>query len=135
MDKNKTLKIALPVLLVIVMIVWGPVLFGSGSKGKSNSVNKGNIGSSDLTALPRSGNQKRAKTQYAEWGQNPFMLKRAPKALYIEGIMWDANDPKAIINSSILGVGDKVESKTIIEITPNSVILKDEKGKEVELTY
>jgi len=141
-DKNKKLKIALPVLAVIMAFVWGPIIFGSSSKDKTdssigsvgNSV-QGNAGGLDLVALSRSRSQESARTIYTEWGQNPFMLKRAPKALYIEGIMWDKSNPKAIINGNIVGAGDVVESKTIVEIKPSSVIIRGDDGIEVELKY
>jgi len=141
-DKQQKLKIALPVLAVIMAFVYGPLIFGSGSKDKtnkktgsvSNSMQK-NAVSFDLAALSQSRSQKKAKTAYTEWGQNPFMLKRAPKALNIEGIMWDEKNPKAIINGDIVGIGENIESKTIIDIKPNSVIFVGDDGKEVELTY
>ena len=63
------------------------------------------------------------------------MLKRAPKALNIEGIMWDENYPTAIINGIIIGAGEVIEDKTIIEIKLNSVIIRGDDGKDVELKY
>ena len=139
MDKNKKLKIALPVLAVIMAFVWGPIIFGSGSKDKTdnntgsagNSV-QGNVGSIDIAALSRSRSQKKTRTAYTEWGQNPFMLKRVPRALYIEGIMWDKKNPKAIINGSIIGIGDYVGPNMVVDIKQNSVIIQGEDG-ETEL--
>lgn len=142
MDKNKKLKIALPILGVIMAFVYGPLIFGSGSKDKADNKTgsvgssvRGNTGSFDLAALSRSRNQGKSRTVYADWGQNPFMLKRAPRELYIEGIMWDNTNPKAIINGDIIGIGETVESKTVVDITPSSVIFKDSDGKEFELSY
>ncbi len=125
-----------------MVLVYGPLIFGSGSKDKAdnktgnvgNSV-QGNAGSFDLAALSRSRSQKKSRTVYADWGQNPFMLKRAPRELYIEGIMWDKKNPRAIINGDIIGIGETIESKTIVDITPSSVIFKDGDGKEFELSY
>ena len=122
--------------------VWGPLIFGSGSKDKADNnidhVNKNtqvSAGMLDLAALPGAGGRKKAKTVYMQWGQNPFMLKRNPKALNIEGIMWDTKNPRAIINGVIIGIGETVESKTIVDIRPNSVIIKGDDGKEIELKY
>jgi len=140
-DKQQKLKIALPVLAVIMALVWGPLIFGSGSSNgdnKSGNASKGaekSSGGLNVAALSGTGGQKQARTTYTEWGQNPFMLKRAPKALYIEGIMWDTNDPKVIINGDILSVGGVVEDKTIIEIKPNSVLIRGDDGEDVELKY
>jgi len=138
-DKQKKLKIALPILFVVLAFVWGPIFFGSSSKRAadnnriraSNSSQK-NTGGMRSAALSRSGSQKKSRSTYTEWGQNPFMLKRSAKALYIEGIMWDDQNPSAIINGNIVGVGDTVESKTIVDIRPNSVIISGDDG-EIEL--
>jgi len=43
----------------------------------------------------------------------------------LTGIIWNEQDPKAIINNEIVGVGDEVGEEIVIEITPNSVILSD----------
>ena len=139
MDKQQKLKIALPLLVVVLAFVYGPLFFGSDSRKSDNNigrVNNGvqaNTGGFDVAMLSSVGNRKKARTTYAEWGQNPFMLKRAPKELYIEGIMWDKNNPKAIINGIIVGAGDVVEGKTIIEVKANSVIIRGDDGKEFEL--
>ena len=142
MDKNKKLKIALPILGVIMAFVYGPLIFGSGSKDKADNnishVNKNtqvSAGMLDLAALPGTGGREKAKTVYMQWGQNPFMFKRAPKVLNLEGIMWDKKNPKAIINGDIFGIGETVESKIIVDIRPSSVIIKGDDGKEIELKY
>ncbi|MBN1870634.1 MAG: hypothetical protein JW847_08680 [Candidatus Omnitrophica bacterium] len=134
-DKQQKLKIALPVLIVIMAFVWGPVIFGSGSKQKAESVGKRvsrgdrpaapTSGSgSDLMALARSNERKKAKTSFSDWGRNPFSIAESPKASVLEGILWDANNPKAIMNGNILGVGDRVDSGTIIDIQQDSVRIK-----------
>jgi len=140
-DKQQKLKVALPVLAVIMAFVWGPLIFGSGSSKDNNKT--GNVSNSvetstgklNIAVLSGTGDQKKARTIYTKWGQNPFMLKRAPKTLNIEGIMWDENDPKAIINGNIVGAGEVVEGKTIIEIKSTSVIIRGDDGKNIELKY
>lgn len=139
MNKQQKLKIALPILIVVMAFVWGPVIFGSGSKSKGDNstsrVNKNMQEGVSRFAVPSVASQKKAKTAYAQWGSNPFMLKRTPKVINIEGIMWDANNPKAIINGKIVGAGEAVEGKMIVEIKANSVIIKGDDGEEVELKY
>ena len=139
MNKQQKLKIALPILIVVMAFVWGPVIFGSGSKSKGDNstsrVNKNMQEGMSGFAVPSVASQKKAKTAYARWGSNPFMLKRTPKAINLEGILWDANDPKAIINGNIVGVGETVEGKMIVEIKANSVIIKGDDGEEFELKY
>jgi len=140
-DKQQKLKIALPILFVVMAIIWGPIIFGSGSgksDNKTGNTSKGavkSMGSLNIAGLSNTGGQGKARSIYAKWGQNPFMLKRAPKALFIEGIMWDENEPKAIINGTIVGAGEVVEGKTIIEIKSTSVIIRGDDGKNIELKY
>jgi hypothetical protein len=132
MDKQKKMQIAFPILLVVMAFVWGPVIVGGGSKskgaGKANNAgtNPSFDGSSaDLIVLARSNERKKAKTSYVDWGRNPFVLSQSPKASVLEGIMWDSQDPKAIINGYILGVGDPVGPGTIVDIQQNSVTIKN----------
>ena len=136
MNKQQKLKIAFPILLAAMAFVWGPIIFGSGSKSKGNNdTSRVNKNMQESLTVPSVVHQKKAKTAYAQWGSNPFMLKRAPQAINIEGIMWDANDPKAIINGNIVGAGETVEGKMIVEIKFNSIIIKGDDGEEVELKY
>ncbi len=140
MNKQQKLKIALPILAVIMAFVWGPIIMGSGSKrnadksrpsGNGGTVNQGNNRNVDLTNLAYVGKRKKARTSFEDWGRNPFVLTQAIKALTIEGILWDEQDPKAMINGYIVGVGDKVGSNTIINITPTSVTIKGDAGESV----
>ena len=132
MDKSQKLKIALPVLILVMAFVWGPVITGSGSKrkgaGKTNNIGiSTNLhgSSADLIVLARSNERKKARTSYTEWGRNPFTLFKRPKASVLEGIMWDARNPKAIINGNIFGVGDSVGSGEVVDIQRNSVVIKN----------
>jgi len=125
----------LPVLVVVMIFVWGPVFTGSGSKNKKNENKKSvsvnffsNVNSSDLVALSRLGARKKVKTSYADWGRNPFMPGYDQKALVLEGIVWDEKNPKAIINGNIFGVGDHTGSNRIIAIKKDSVVIINRTG-------
>lgn len=140
MNKQQKLKIALPMLVVIMAFVWGPVIIGSGSKrkadkgnsaGNSQGMQQASGNSIDLTALSRVGRRQKTRTSYADWGRNPFVLKQVIKALAVEGILWDENDPKAIINGNIVGIGDQVGSSIIIDIKPSSVTIKGDMGETI----
>ena len=145
MDKQQKLKTALPILAVIMIFVWGPVIIGSGSKDKNKSKNSnnrssgnisgnasGNIDNIDLMSLSSFSAKKRAQTAYAQWGRNPFMLGYDAKALVIEGIVWDELNPEAVINGNIVGVGDRIGSNIIMIIRPNSVVIRN-RGEDIEL--
>ena len=68
---------------------------------------------------------------YSEWGKSPFMKpqaapeKAALSDLVLGGIVWDAFSPKAVINDTIVVVGDEVEGRKVLAINPDSVILSD----------
>ena len=138
MDKQQKLKIALPILFVVMGFVYGPILFSSDSKSKSSNVPKSaNVSSADsgfgmdLSGLSYGSIQKKTRTAHETWGQNPFMLKRTPKAIYVEGIMYDDKSPKAIINGEILGIGDTIEGKLILDIKAKSVTVDGDAGEIV----
>jgi len=134
-NKQQKLKIALPILVVVMAFVWGPVFTGSGSKNKKNKNKKSvsvnfvsNVNSSDLVAMSRLGARKKVKTSYADWGRNPFMPGYDQKALVLEGIVWDETNPKAIINGGIFGIGDHAGLNRIIAIKKDSVVIINKTG-------
>jgi len=64
--------------------------------------------------------------EFPSWGRDPFQeADISLSQLGLQGIMWDAENPKAIISNRIVGVGDSVGDNTIIEIKKNRVILTD----------
>jgi len=139
MDRQKKLKIALPILGVVMAVVWGPVILGGGSKQKEEKSVK-NAGASvstqgsdmDLMVLARSGKRKAVKTFYVDWKRNPFEIVQDPNSLVIEGIVWSEENPKAIINGSIVAVGDRIGSNEVIDIKQNSVTIRSG-TEEIEL--
>jgi len=137
MDKQTKLKIALPALILVMIFVWGPVIMGSSSKNKGKSSGSVSLGSvsqgsnSDLIALARSSERRKARTSYTEWQRNPFTLSESPKASVLEGIMWDAQNPKAIINGYILGIGERVGAGYIVDIQQTSVTIKTGKSERI----
>ena len=73
--------------------------------------------------------RRSATTDFATWGRNPFVPKAAPEIkgsdIILDGIMWDKENPKAIINNAIVGIGDEIKGNRIIEIEKESVTLND----------
>jgi type II secretory pathway component PulC len=55
-------------------------------------------------------------------------VKKPAVELKLSGILWDDNVPSAIINSSIVKIGDLIEEKTVVDIEKNRVIMM-ENGK------
>jgi len=61
--------------------------------------------------------------------KDPFQQK-ATTGLSFAGLIWDdSGRPLALINSTIYGLGEKINDYTIIEITPERVVLK--KGTKI----
>lgn len=52
-------------------------------------------------------------------------VEKEISGINLSGIIWDAKNPKAIINGKIVGVGSKVKENTVVDIKPDRVILSD----------
>lgn len=77
------------------------------------------------------------RSEYASWGRNPFLTKEIflqKKTLGLSGVIWDSTNPRAIIDNTIVGVGDSVSGARVVEIRKSSVVLNDgERDFELEL--
>lgn len=66
------------------------------------------------------------RTRFTSWGRNPFSLENASiVSSGLKGILWDKENPKAIINDNIVGIGDKVDANTVVDIKQDRVILNN----------
>lgn len=75
------------------------------------------------------------------WLRDPFNFKRyitvqkhSTTQLLLKGIIWDENDPCAVIDDRVLRKGDKIDTIKIIEIRKNSVIVGQEGSEDTEDT-
>jgi hypothetical protein len=131
-DKKETIQIIITGILIVVLIAL--IIY--------NVQRKRSVQPS-LVTLPVAGD---AETTGSSGIQNSFMaleeeakklsLKRDPFAasmdestgeLYLNGIAWDEQIPRAIINNEILEVGGQIQGSTIIEIKEDRVILNNGK--------
>ncbi len=73
--------------------------------------------------------RQKKKSRYASLGRNPFMPKGTKatgfRRLILNGIVLDEDGYKAIINDTIVGIGDKVNKNTVVDIRKDSVVLSD----------
>ena len=84
--------------------------------------------------------RKVKKTAYVDWGVSPFippkttkLIKTVPK-LNLTLIFLHKDKPKALINGRMLGIGDKIENISVVDIKADKVILNDgEKSFELNL--
>lgn len=69
------------------------------------------------------------RSKYTSWQRSPFIeAKVSVTGLYkltLNGIVWDEENPRAIINGQIVSVGDVMEGITIVEIKKDGVVLND----------
>ena len=132
MDK-KTIEISATGVLVVLLLL---LLSRSGVRVKSRHITPKTYAPSKL------GVQEPPKEKLLFWEldektkdlvvkRDPFSvapvasLRAASHGLYLNGIAWDKEKPIAIINESILGVGDRVDSYIVVEIKQDRVILND----------
>ncbi|NQT06972.1 MAG: hypothetical protein HQ575_05470 [Candidatus Omnitrophica bacterium] len=65
-----------------------------------------------------------------DWGRDPFGLEKLPEeesvvSFVLNGIIWDEDNPYAIINDEVVREGDKIRGYKVIEIKEGSVLLDD----------
>ena len=78
--------------------------------------------------VPAQREAQRERAAQLAWGRDPFMRgARAGQAsgLTLSGVLWDPNQPMAIINGQMVHVGDELEGYRILEITQDRVSVTD----------
>lgn len=144
MNREKVLKIAAPVLVGIMVLVWVQALKGTGPRrpsdqsrdiaviaGSADRLPSGGGGAPAFVAPPMSGQPR--KSFYPDWGRNPFVFSSAvSQDLVLGGILWDVNKPAAIISGEVVAKGDPVGSYVVVEVQQYRVILNDGE-KDIEL--
>lgn len=76
--------------------------------------------------------------QAAGWGRDPFSFGKATYAtaeqgMALNGIVWDEKAPSAIINDTIVRVGEEINGKRVMDIQKNKVTLSAKDGNIYEL--
>ncbi|MEW6008541.1 MAG: hypothetical protein AB1629_02785 [Candidatus Omnitrophota bacterium] len=70
----------------------------------------------------------RKVSAFKQWGRNPFALTQgmiAESSFRLLGILWDIKIPQAIINDTVVGVGDVIDGYNVVGIEKNKVILNN----------
>ncbi len=88
------------------------------------------------TFVESSASLPKAGRPFKDWDRNPFMLRRelslGGEGLALGGILWDPQNPLAVINDEVLGVGEEVNGLRVIKISETEVLLEDD-GREFTL--
>ena len=136
LDKKSKIEIIITSVLIVIfmIIVINAVnsMFSKGGKPSSVAISPNlleEITHQDLAQKAESAISKKGdfiKDRFPSWGRDPFQKIDASKAMLgLQGIMWDTQNPKAIINNKIVKVGDTVGGDIIVDIQEDKVILTD----------
>ncbi len=133
-------KIIILIILGIVAII--SLFYGifTPSKARRNIILKQTSTPQELTVTNKKGTEhltRNAKrTAYSSWSRAPFSASSAPIKGYgghtLSGIIWDKENPMAVINDNIVKIGDKIDGNTVVSIEQDRVVLNDG-SKNIEL--
>lgn len=74
-----------------------------------------------------------SRGQFEAWAKSPFIEPNTDTGnklakLTLNGIVWDAQNPSAMINDGIVAVGDSIGGWTVVSIQPTYVTVNDGKN-------
>jgi len=135
MQKKEKIQIGITGILVLVLLIAAAGAL-KGKKPAQRPLTKTKSAVGPVAAPSASAEEKNLfqkleeESKGLEAKRDPFskaviIPEKVSTELYLSGILWDAEIPKAIIGEVIVGVGEKVKGKTVIEIQRNRVILTD----------
>lgn len=135
--KKNTVEIVITSILAIILIIAVVNIFKTKKKISSKRIAK-------VVATEEAQPQKKIVTtkktfkaledraKDLKWERDPFVYKprsiKLTEGFRLEGIVWDEEDPKAVINGNILSIGDKIDGKEIVDIRKDGVTLDDGKN-------
>lgn len=121
MEKNRKL-IILIIFILLAIIIWMP-------KGKKRGQTLPGPSVSSEKAVPPGASAQRGRTEFVEWGRNPFVWPGAAEGpisdLRLSGIIWDEEFSYAIINGAVVHAGEEIAGRTVKRIDPDKVIISD----------
>lgn len=134
MPKNIRNLLALGVLFILIIFVYGKNLFKGRSSSPEEQIPKFEQSFEDV-GLVREGERTRKIKKIPErWGRDPFVSDetvfskarkiRRPRKLYLSGIAYKNGAYLAVIDGIVVKEGDMIEGKTVLTIKKDRVILK-----------
>jgi hypothetical protein len=137
MDKQKKQIIIISILLVPFILLWAKafrvIKKKGGAKPKPQAVdlsarNLKSILTQPAKTEPLAEVHDDQKDEELRWLRCPFSGKAYSRGTGVEdlelnGILWDQEDPKAIINTKIVSLEDTIGKYTILGIEKDKVIL------------
>lgn len=148
MKKKKKEYFIIIALGIVFLLMIGRFIFKlsiTGSEQTNSQIEKEKIDQYTFKTLKRKKSGKQLKK--LEWNRDPFYLdkyignettqkkkkkkkKTAQEELELTGIIWDEDNPMAIISGNILEKNESYGKYIVEEIRKNRVILNNEKGKK-----
>lgn len=134
MDKKRIEIIITSLLVLVLFFAWGNTI----KKFKQRGGKKPVLPVASLEVAPPPATiYPESQERGLEWGRDPFsgnvyFSSQGGVDLKLTGILWDLQNPQALINDRICEKGDKIDGFQIIEIQENKVILTDQ-ARQIEL--
>jgi len=128
--KNKKLIVSIIVggIAVLGMVFGVVVSRGSGNSWSDKTGNSLSTGSK-LPGKNIQTKRRAKKTEFTSWKRSPFISQEVIAApdvkVVLKGVVWHNENPKALLNDEIMGIGEKIGGYTVVEITEDSVLLND----------
>ncbi len=129
MNKLKNIKVI--EILVTALLALALIIFIFAAKHKQQKPNTAATMQAVYNIPPDQ--TQSVKAPDLKWGRDPFgaiEIAEAPSSIKseqirLEGIVWDAKSPKAVIGGQIYEVGSKIGNKVITRITKDRVYVSD----------
>jgi len=133
-DNKGRIKLIITAILIIIFILsWTNTIKviqerrGGGKKPSLSSQTQVTIESSKIKEVPFV--QGIDEEDGLEWIRCPFCgmlyIDGEGGIIALSGILWDDKAPKAVINGEIVGIGDKINKYSVVDIDRNTVTLND----------
>ena len=134
MNKEKRNLVILSSIVLLAVLVWIRGFTVSvrpkQSPGSATPVTASlQVASAPPSHPERFPSGERSRSRFNSWGRDPFVLEgelaQGIKGLVLDGIVWDEQNPLAMINDEVLRVGDTIGNSRIVNITQTEVTLKE----------
>lgn len=135
MDKKHTEIIITSFLIVLMIFAWASTIKKLKQKGVAKTAGAPTLVEAKKEVAQQA--EQEIKEEGLEWQRDPFSGKVyysqiGSLELELTGILWDPQNPEALINDKICGKGDRIGGFQVIEIRENKVILSDG-ARQIEL--
>ena len=133
LDKKQRTELIITGISVIFLIFLVIGNTQKAQKKKASMITTGKTVASSLLA-PISFEEKEIEESVIKegWGRDPFLFGASTmtsfglEGLLLNGIVWDKENPYAIINNDVVKIGDKIGDITVVEINEESVVMEED---------